>query len=74
MLKEMITNHKKILNNFIDTFADSFKGSVPNRLQELKDDHETDERDDKYTVCTGLQAQCNATGVTPILRPPKVGL
>ena len=26
------------------------------------------------TVCTGLQAQCNATGVTPILRPPGVGL
>lgn len=48
MLKEMITNHKKILNNFIDTFADSFKGGVPDRLQELKDDHETDERDDKY--------------------------
>ena len=22
------------------------------------------------TVCTGLQAQCNATGVTPILRLP----
>ena len=26
------------------------------------------------TVCTGLQAQCNATGVTQIRRPPGVGL
>ena len=28
----------------------------------------------KGTDCTGLQAQCNATDVTPILRPPGVGL
>ena len=28
----------------------------------------------KYTVCTGLITQCNATGVTLILRPPGVGL
>ncbi len=27
-----------------------------------------------FTVCTGLQAQCNATGVTLNLRPPQVGL
>ena len=29
---------------------------------------------DEITVCTGLQAQCNATGVTQILIPPLVGL
>ena len=49
-LKEMIKNHKKILNDFIDTFSESFKGGVPGRLQELKDDHETDDRDDKYII------------------------
>jgi len=29
---------------------------------------------DVCTVCTGLQAQCNATGVTQNSRPPGVGL
>jgi hypothetical protein len=48
MLGEMVENHKKILDDFIDKFSASFKGSVPDRLQELKDDHECGERDDKY--------------------------
>jgi len=48
MLGEMVDNHKKILDDFIDKFAESFKGGVPGRLLELKDDHECGERDDKY--------------------------
>lgn len=48
MLGEMVENHKKILDDFIDKFSASFKGGVPDRLQELKDDHECGERDDKY--------------------------
>lgn len=49
-LTEMIENHKKILNQFIDTFADTFMGNVPARLHDLKDDHECGERDDKYMI------------------------
>lgn len=48
MLGEMVENHKKILDDFIDKFGASFKGGVPDRLLELKDDHECGERDDKY--------------------------
>ena len=48
MLGEMVENHKKILDDFIDKFGASFKGGVPDRLMELKDDHECGERDDKY--------------------------
>jgi hypothetical protein len=48
MLGEMIDNHKKILDDFIDKFGESFRGGVPERLLELKDDHECGERDDKY--------------------------
>ena len=50
LLKNMVTNHKKILNSFIDTFAETFKGGTPDRLQDLKDDHETEDRDDKYIL------------------------
>lgn len=49
-LTKMIENHKKILNQFIDTFADTFMGNVPARLHDLKDDHECGERDDKYMI------------------------
>lgn len=48
MLGEMVENHKKILDDFIDKFGSSFKGGVPDRLLELKDDHECGDRDDKY--------------------------
>jgi hypothetical protein len=50
LLKKMVTNHKKILNSFIDTFSETFKGGTPDRLQDLKDDHETEDRDDKYIL------------------------
>lgn len=48
MLGEMVDNHKKILDELIIKFGESFNGGVPDRLQELKDDHECGERDDKY--------------------------
>lgn len=48
ILDEMNENHKKILNNFIDKFGESFKGGVPKRLLDLRDDHECGERDEKY--------------------------